>query len=104
MRTEKKYEETIALSEWRKDVAEHYSAEKQQARVDDLIDYVVKYCREHFINEKAVFSGVWGYLDVEPRYVKKFKKELKKSLKVCMPSVHVVYNRYGNDVNVRWEL
>lgn len=106
MRTEKKYGDTVTLSEWKKDVEVHYSAEKQQERVDETINHIVKYCHDNFANKKATFQGVWGFLDVELPYLRKFRRNLKKTLKVHLrdAKVYVVYNQYGNDVNVRWEL
>lgn len=102
VRTDKKYEEVITISEWKKDVEEHYSPQNQLNRIDETINFIRKYCEDNYKNKVATFSNLWGYLDVDLDFKKSFKKMLKESMQ-HFKKLKIKYDTKGKDIIVYWE-
>lgn len=103
MRTNLPIGKVVSPQEWERIVAEHYSEENQQIRMNETSRFIVAHCLANIANQSAVFRGIWGYLDVDKKHLRVFKSNLKKSLEKELKA----YGRvkiYSSDINSEVEL
>lgn len=94
----------MSFSEWQELTKSFYSKEKQNERINNLVNYIVEYCQSVKQNKTAKFSGVWDFLDVRGGYNIVFKARLKKKLRMeLFAKTKVDYNVEEQDIIVRWE-
>ena len=84
MRTDLPINSEVSLSEWQAIVKDHYSEAKQNARIEELLKYVMTYVKDSILsknNPRATFDGVVAYLDVDTVNIAVFEEKLKKKCK-----------------------
>lgn len=102
MRTEKEFAPEISIGEWKDEVAKHYTEENQMARIQETLTFITSHCMVHYSNHRATFRGVWGYLDVDAKHLKMFKRDLSSTLKKELNRRRISYNTDGQDIVVEW--
>ena len=103
MRTKKIFEAVIPMAEWTKEVQEHYTDDEQNKRIEETVKFIYTHCSGVYQNKRSTFSGVWGYLDVDAKHLKKFKRRLKGLFKTNFIKAKITYNTEENDIVVVWE-